>query len=615
MKSPTAIFTSLFLWQLLALALPAAAESVFSSDTNAIQLSRETMTPEQFREIVATPGDATPLAPRLAAVPLWPNTTVSNVMTYASGKVFQEVMVVSARTVQGKYVVFKAQSRYYGQTINAILAVDPKTSTLKNFGLYGDGQGGDTVTEGAVNYDFKHKTYAITSSYGDFKETTTGSYTDTEDVAKTVVYKDGALFMTRVVVTRPAPGVRPLSVLYIGNRPGEFAPLLKAHFARVDTMTLGAFHPGNEAVFDVVLLDWPQSGQQRGAWLDGAPLGRRENWHKPTVLLGSAGLNLAVAWKLYGGSGCTCLAPVAYNLRPHEIFQSPLPVDIAATTEIPVPEQFVPDLKTNTTIAVLPLVDGITNYRTVINDHARGWSSHYYEYADMPDVEVFSGGINEQTPKSAAFWRQGDLLHFGFEQSPAQLNAAGQAMLVNAIVYISHFKSDRPIGVTRSVFGPERVAVTRDRAKGYFAKWPREVTNVLAAATLATFDWHNAAIAQAWFATNRAWISPDADNYLALDAEAQALNVVFDAPDFFPKAIAALREDKTAAAAAHVLARYAPEGPGAGADAAAWEKWWHENAPYLFYSELAGYRWYVDPLAKQRGVPSKELRGPLRADK
>ena len=52
-----------------------------------------------------------------------------------------------------------------------------------------------------------------------------------------------------------------------------------------------------------------------------------------------------------------------------------------------------------------------------------------------------------------------------------------------------------------------------------------------------------------------------------------------------------------------------------GGGTGAWETWWHENAPYLFYSELAGYLWYVDPLAKKRGVPSKDFRGPQRADK
>jgi hypothetical protein len=187
-------------------------------------------------------------------------------------------------------------------------------------------------------------------------------------------------------------------------------------------------------------------------------------------------------------------------------------------------------------------------------------------------------------------------------------------MLVNAITYISHFTQDRPIGVTLSVFGPDRVAVSRERAMGYFARWPGEVTNVMAAATLATSDWHNATNAQAWFVAERPWISPNAENFLEVDMEAKALNVVFDAPDFFPKAIAALRDEKTKPAAANVLARYAADGPGAGADAGAWEKWWHENAPYLFYSELAGYRWYVDPLAKKYGIPSKNLRGPLRAD-
>ena len=263
---------------------------------------------------------------------------------------------------------------------------------------------------------------------------------------------------------------------------------------------------------------------------------------------------------------------------------------------------------------MLPLVDGIKNFHTVINDNQRGWSSHYYEFADLPDVEVFSGGINEQTPRSAAFWRQGNLLHFGFEQSPAQMNAAGRALLVNAVAYISRFTEDRPVDVTLSVFGPDRIAVSRNRVKRYFTDWPRELTNVISAATLAAFNWRDTNAAAEWFKAERAWLSPNAENFLEVDGEAKQLNVVFDSPEFFPKTIAALREEKTKSIAAIVLARYAPSGPGAAAAAEAWDKWWHENSPYLFYSELGGYRWYVDPLAKHRGVPAKDLRGPLRAD-
>lgn len=405
----------------------------------------------------------------------------------------------------------------------------------------------------------------------------------------------------------------PQRVLYIGHRATDFVPFLQKYFTKVEAVPLDKFVPSQAKDFDVVLLDWPQSGTTRGNWLDGAPLGNRENWNKPTVLLGSAGLNLAVAWKLKGGSGCTCLAPVAYNLRDHPIFRSPLPVDINATTNIETPETFAPELKT-ATIAVMPLVDGIRQYHSVINDNARGWSTHYYEFADMPEVEVFSGGINEQTPRSAAFWRQGNLLHFGFEQSPAQMNNTGCAMLVNAIVYISHFTEDRPIDITPSVFGPEKIAVSRNRATNYFSRFPMEVTNIFSTATLAAFNWHDTSVAQAWVASARPWLHPNSENLLEIDAEAKSLGTPFDAPDFLPKTIAALHDEKTKAVAGTLLARYVFQPLGESAGANEWEKWWQENSPYVFYSELGNYHWYVDPLAKQRGIPTKDLRGSLRAD-
>lgn len=405
----------------------------------------------------------------------------------------------------------------------------------------------------------------------------------------------------------------PQRVLYIGHRPDEFRPFLTNYFAVVETVPLKDFKPSRAKDFDVVLLDWPQSGTTRGAWLDGSPLGNRDDWHKPTVLLGSAGLNLAVAWKLKGGSGCTCLAPVAYHLRDHPIFKSPIPIDIHATTNIPTPAPFLPELNT-ATIPVIPLIDHIRNYHTVIDDNARGWSTHYYEFADMPEVEVFCGGINEQTPRSAAFWRQGNLLHFGFEQSPAQLNNVGRAMLVNAIVYISHFTQDRPIDITPSVFGPEKIAVSRNRVKSYFWRFPADIPNDISAATLATFNWHDTNAAAAWFRAASPWLHPNAENKLEIDAQAKSLGVPFDSPDFLPHTIAALRDEKTRATAAILLARYVYQPLSPDATAEDWAKWWQENAPYVFYSELGCYRWYIDPLAKQRGIPTKDLRGPARAD-
>ena len=272
-------------------------------------------------------------------------------------------------------------------------------------------------------------------------------------------------------------------------------------------------------------------------------------------------------------------------------------------------------------VDVLPLVDNIQRYERVINDFRPGWCTYYYEFADMPDVELFCGGVNEKTPRASALWRQGNLLNFGFEQSPAEMNATGRAILVNAIAYISRFTQDRPIDVTPSVFGSEPVATTRRRA-GYFADVNRFpdyhmewLTNVFSAAALKSFNWHDRAAATAWFQEAGSWLHPGPGNLLEVDEDAKSLGMKFDSPEIFPKAILAMRNEETKSKAASLLARYAPEGPGVTASADAWEKWWKENSLYLFYSEMGGYRWYVDPLAKKRGVPTKELRGSARADK
>jgi hypothetical protein len=432
---------------------------------------------------------------------------------------------------------------------------------------------------------------------------------------KTIIALAGTVCAVLVASAGAEEKLLPQRVLYVGHRGSEFVPVLKQNFTKVESVAREGFKPGQADAFDVVVLDWPQSHDHgRSSWEEGVPLGQRDEWRKPTVLLGSAGLNLAAAWKVKGGSGCTCLAPVAYGLADHEIFKSPVPIDITKTVTIPTVKQFAPELKTET-MEVLPLIDGIKNYARVVEDHAPGWSTHYYEFADVPDVELFSGGINSQTPRAGALWRQGNLLHFGFEQSPAQLNAVGRALLVNSIAYISRFTQDRPIDLTPSVFAKVPIGISRRRAKAYFTNpqyRPEWATNVLAGRTLAAVDLKDRSAAAEWYEANGAWLHPAQGNLLEVDQEAKALGTPFDSPDFLPKTIAAWRDQPEQAAV--LLPRYVAEGPGPGAGLGAWEKWWQENAPYVFYSELGGYKWYLDPLAKKRGIPTKDLRGPARAD-
>ena len=120
---------------------------------------------------------------------------------------------------------------------------------------------------------------------------------------------------------------------------------------------------------------------------------------------------------------------------------------------------------------------------------------------------------------------------------------------------------------------------------------------------------------QTWYRRNRAFLRADRrqGGSLILDEDAKALNVVPGRPEFFPAAIAALKEGGAKAErATKLLRRYAPLGPNE-ARAERWQRWWDENKSYLFFSEAGWYRWYIDPLACKRGVPTAELRGAARA--
>ena len=117
-----------------------------------------------------------------------------------------------------------------------------------------------------------------------------------------------------------------------------------------------------------------------------------------------------------------------------------------------------------------------------------------------------------------------------------------------------------------------------------------------------------------WADENARFLHPNRDQVLEIDDDLAAARVSFDRPEFFTKVLADLRSEDRAsrARAQRLLERYVPIGPGGG-DADAWASWWEENQRFAFASDDADYRWYIDPLAKKRGVPTSELRGPKRA--
>lgn len=403
-----------------------------------------------------------------------------------------------------------------------------------------------------------------------------------------------------------------LNILYIGKeRTSEYVRFLEENVAHVTAIDRAEFDAAYGASFDVVLLDWPQNRKAHDMRNLISPLGKREEWSRPTVLLGSAGVNLAVSWELRGGIGCTCMDPLAYDLREHEIFERPFTIDRSKMISIPTPPDFKAQINARE-IKVLALVDDYDKW------WYPGWCTYSDGFAQYPDIEFFCGGVNSKTPSAAGLWRQGNLLHFGFQQSPTEMNEIGRQLLLNAIVYISRFSEDRPIAITPSPFARP---VARPRST--VAKWlriPEYHVNYVESLVVPEI-WKRLSALQdreemaEWADENAQFLRPNNSQLLEIDEDLVSLGVSFDQPEFFEKTLADLGSGNTTAMnrSLRLLERYVPNGPK-DYDADVWTAWWKENRLFLFPSDSGDYRWYIDPLAKKRDIPSIELRGPKRAD-
>lgn len=113
-----------------------------------------------------------------------------------------------------------------------------------------------------------------------------------------------ALFAFLVAGTTQASDQVNLSVLYVGTaaspRAKTYTEFLRKNFRHAHAINRADFKPNDADRFDVVVLDWSQD--ERPAQPT-SPLGPMASWHKPTVLLGSAGLLLGEAWEISGTIG------------------------------------------------------------------------------------------------------------------------------------------------------------------------------------------------------------------------------------------------------------------------------------------------------------------------
>jgi hypothetical protein len=297
-------------------------------------------------------------------------------------------------------------------------------------------------------------------------------------------------------------------------------------------------------------------------------------------------------------------------LRDHPLFRSPLPIDVKKTVHMNVPDAWKDELR-GPGVDVIPLVHDPKA------QHPSGWCTYTYEHDGAPELEVVCGGINSKTPRAGAVWRQGHLLHFGFDLSPPQMNDTGRALLVNAIAYIARFTEDRPVVHTPCVFVQGRRLFDRGAVGRLLARPGSDLQTLQFYVAAKTYENELKGKSRdevaRWYRGARDYLRADKEGKLAVDEEARSFGVPPAGPRFITGAADALDDPGRAAVARRLLARYAPNGPGDKASAEQWRSWWQKNRDYLFFSDTGNYHWYLDPLAAKRGVPTAQLRGPARA--
>jgi hypothetical protein len=345
-----------------------------------------------------------------------------------------------------------------------------------------------------------------------------------------------------------------------------------------------------------------------------------------------------------------CLDKSAHGLVPqHPIFHTPFAVDLSYDT-VPTPEAY----RNRGLRPGEPLqVWHVQNQGYATKGVSPGVVSMGDGFADSPDAEVISGGVNHKSPTAVALGRQGPFFLWGFSAGPKDMTESGRRLFLNSIVYTAKFdRAPVLVRVTRDsrdrlpwMIGfiaaakenhaeyleaarkhNQRQKAAREKAKTAPEKltdnekfllrvsaWPEE--------TLEEFRRHHhfytsfppdvvkrcgddATKYQTWYMENRPYLYGPRLNYAEVDEDAKALGIANHDPKLLDACVTALEQGKDVERATRLLTRYTGE---SFAKPAEWRAWLTASRADLFFSDMGGYRFFA------KSGPDAGHRRALRA--
>lgn len=209
-------------------------------------------------------------------------------------------------------------------------------------------------------------------------------------------------------------------------------------------------------------------------------------------------------------------------------------------------------------------------------------------FEDSPDCEWISGGINSKGPHGLAIGREANLLQWGFYAAPDRMTPSAQRVFLNALVYMCQFDGQRPLVAKR--------ASSRDWLDRYVATLEARGDQLSDASRqyyLSQFPsaaGTDVARLGDWLRDHREFLRGEQRKML-VDADLLELGISNRKPEFLDWLETTLAATPDDARALRLAARYL--GPPAK-DAASTLAWLRTHRERLFFSDVGGYRWFVD---------------------
>jgi hypothetical protein len=220
-----------------------------------------------------------------------------------------------------------------------------------------------------------------------------------------------------------------------------------------------------------------------------------------------------------------------------------------------------------------------------------GLVSPPWGFEDSPDAETISSGINSKGPTSVALGRQANLFLWGFAGDPTQMTESGRKVFVNVLCYMDAFDGQRLLVRRESesrdmtllyagMLGSE--SLPDDVKRRFRQMLPKDLVRDAG---------DDVAKLESALRGELEYVRKSGERF-EVDGDAKALGISNRSPAMLQAISERLDGDAADEVARRLLASYLPQASAWGASEL--RAWMAENRDRMFFSDIGGYRWFVD---------------------